>query len=209
MTKLVVGLGNPGKEYSDTRHNIGFMVVEKLANDLGVSLKKSSGFLGKYGKGEIEKETIHFLLPETYMNESGVSVQKAASYFKLNANEIVVVMDDVYLPFGTLRVKSRGSHAGHNGLRSIEQHLSTNYYARLKCGIGDERDGSLADHVLSRFTAEEQKDLPIFIDKAVEVLKNLTHQDINVVMNAVNRRLDNEAKEKPLRGDVHPQRDAE
>lgn len=198
MKKLVVGLGNPGKKYADTRHNVGFKVVEKLAEEMGFSLKKSADFHGLYAKGEWKGVTTHLLLPDTYMNESGVAVQSVAHFYKLIPAEIVVVMDDVHLPFGTLKVKAKGSDGGHNGLKSIESHLGSNYYPRLKCGIGDERDGSLADHVLSRFKPEEEEKLPQFIVEAVRVLKTLICDDIQAVMNAVNRSVNNERKEKPL-----------
>ncbi len=187
MKKLVVGLGNPGKKYADTRHNIGFKVVERVAEELGFNLRKEADFHGLYAKGEFKGVQTHLLLPETYMNDSGVAVQAVARFYKLIPADIVVVMDDVYLPFGLLRVKAKGSDGGHNGLKSIESHLNSSYYARLKCGIGDERDGSLADHVLSRFKPEEEKKLPQFIDDAAKVVKTLIYDDIQSVMNAVNR----------------------
>lgn len=198
MAKLVVGLGNPGKKYADTRHNIGFMVVEKLAEEWGISLKEEAIFHGRYAKREFYGQAIHLLLPETYMNESGYAVQSVSAYYKLLACDIIVVADDIHLAFQELRVKQKGSPGGHNGLASIEKHLGTNYYPRLKCGIGNDREGSLADHVLERFKAEEREKLPSFIEEAVKVLKSLLHDDIHKVMNAVNRSTKNEKETKSL-----------
>lgn len=198
MAKLVVGLGNPGKKYADTRHNIGFMVVEKLAEEWAVPLKKEAIFHGRYAKREFYGQPIHLLLPETYMNDSGYAVQSVKNYYKLLACDIIVVADDIHLPFGTLRVKPKGSAGGHNGLVSIEKHLGTNYYPRLKCGIGDEREGTLADHVLERFKPQEREELPNFIEEAVKVLKSLLHDDINKVMNAVNRSTRNEKETESI-----------
>lgn len=196
---IVVGLGNPGKQYARTRHNIGFRVVERVAERLGCSFHAEAHFLGRYAKGTVKvgqekvaevkgerERTVHLLLPQTYMNESGQAVRLIAHYYKALAPDILVVCDDIALPFGTLRVRMRGSPGGHNGLKSIEAHLKSPNYPRLKIGVGDERDGSLADHVLAPFTEAEQQRLPEFIDLAAKVVDDLLHNDIHKVMAAVN-----------------------
>jgi PTH1 family peptidyl-tRNA hydrolase len=198
--KVLVGLGNPGKKYANTRHNIGFMVIEKLAQEWGFALKEDPKFLGRVAKGEREGVMTYLLLPETYMNESGQAVRAIVQFYKLLAADLIVVYDDIALEFGSIRVKPRGSSGGHNGLKSIEQALGSDYYPRVRLGIGDEREGRLADHVLSPFTDEEQKTLSEFIDQAVKVVKTLVYEDIHIVMNAVNRRqgVKNERKEESL-----------
>ena len=186
MPFVVVGLGNPGKRYAHTRHNIGFRVIEKLAEMLGWSFHEEDRFMGRTAKGLIGDRTVYLLLPATYMNESGQAVRAIAHYYKALAPDVLVVHDDIALPFGTLRIRMRGSPGGHNGLKSIEAHLGSPNYPRLKIGIGDERDGALADHVLSPFTEEEQKVLSEFIDQAAKVVYDLLKNDIHKVMAAVN-----------------------
>lgn len=185
---VVVGLGNPGKRYAKTRHNIGFRVVERLAEKLNWSFHKEERFLGHYAKGRIGDRICHLLLPVTYMNESGQAARAISHYFKVLGAEVLVIHDDVALPFGQLRIRLRGSPGGHNGLKSIEACLGTPHYPRLKLGIGDERDGDLADHVLAPFTEEEQKRLPEFIECAADVAYALLNQDIHKVMAVVNKK---------------------
>lgn len=186
---VVVGLGNPGKKYAGTRHNIGFMVVEKLAEKLNWSFRTEDKFFGRHVKGSIEGRTVHLLLPETYMNNSGKSVKALADFYKVLAPECLIVMDEISLPFGDCRYRVKGSANGHNGLKSIEASFGTPNTPRLKLGVGDERVGTLSDHVLSPFTAEEQGLLPEFIDRAAEVVKRLLTEDSHKVMTAVNTKI--------------------
>lgn len=183
---VVVGLGNPGARYAGTRHNIGFQVVEALAEKLGVSFTKESRFFGRYGSSAIDGRKVHLLLPDTYMNESGRAVQALAAYFKVLVPEIVIVQDDIAIPYGDLRIKRNGTSGGHNGLKSIEASLGTNNFPRLKVGVGDNWTNSLVDHVLAPFTKEESETLPALIERAVFVLEELLHKDIHKVMTAVN-----------------------
>jgi PTH1 family peptidyl-tRNA hydrolase len=169
---LVVGLGNPGKKYELTRHNVGRLVVERLAHFLGWSFVEEKKFHGWAARSQFEGGILHLLQPTTYMNESGRSVRAYLDYFKLTAGNLIVVSDDVELPFGTLRFRPNGGTGGHNGLKSVEAHVGTQEYRRLKMGVGKDTQGeSLADYVLSGFKPEELLLLPAFVDKGVEVLR--------------------------------------
>lgn len=187
MHSLIVGLGNPGKKYEMTRHNIGFLVVERLAEMLGAQFVDMPKFESRVAEETVDGKKIHLVLPQTYMNESGRAVQKIVSYYKLPIDELIVVVDDMDLPFGHLRIRSLGSSGGHNGLKSIEAMLNTREYARLKIGIG--RDVEAIDHVLGRFSSEEKKALPECVKQAADVLKRLLVEDIQKVINGVNRRV--------------------
>jgi peptidyl-tRNA hydrolase, PTH1 family len=171
LISLVVGLGNPGKAYDETRHNVGFRVVRRLAEKIGIPFHQGSYFSGEIAQGRMEGKKVIFLLPMTYMNSSGQSVKMCADYFKISSEQILVVCDDVALPFGTLRLRAEGSSGGHNGLKSVEEHLGTKNYPRLKIGIGDRKQGGLADYVLGRFSADENESLPNVIEKAALVVE--------------------------------------
>ncbi len=166
---LLVGLGNPGPKYATTRHNVGFMVVDKLIKELQTNSLSSSSF-----KGELFKAQNNYLLkPLTYMNLSGESVVKVADYFKIPTEDIIVVHDDLDLPFGALRFKRGGGHGGHNGLKSIDAHIGKEYI-RIRIGIGKpEHKGEVASYVLSPFSEEEQKHLPQLIASAANAAKEL------------------------------------
>jgi len=159
---LIVGLGNPGSDYAQTRHNIGFMVVDELIKKLNASNLSSSSFLG-----ECYKFKNHFLLkPMTYMNLSGNSVIKVKNFYKIE--NVVVIHDDLDLPFGSLRFKEAGGHGGHNGLKSIDANISRQYI-RVRMGIGKpEHKGEVASYVLSKFSIEEEKYLQEWIERACE-----------------------------------------
>ena len=166
---LLVGLGNPGPKYATTRHNVGFMVVDKLVDNLQATPLSSSSL-----KGELYKAQSNYLLkPLTYMNLSGESVVKVTNYFKIPTEDVIVVHDDLDLPFGTLRFKRGGGHGGHNGLKSIDAHIGKEYI-RIRIGIGKpEHKGEVASYVLSPFTPEEQQHLPSLIADAADAAKKL------------------------------------
>lgn len=186
---VVVGLGNPGPKYEMTRHNMGYLIVQVLAHDLKWPLKEVSRFHGKVAKGKWQDLDLHLVLPTTYMNESGRCVSETLSYYKLTHQDLIVVTDDIALPFGEMRIKPFGSSGGHNGLKSIESHLGTQDFVRMRMGIGDKQDQILTDHVLSQFSKAEQKELPSVIDRGVNVLKRLITEDISSVMNDVNKKI--------------------
>lgn len=186
--KLVfVGLGNPGRKYAKTRHNLGFLVVEQLASSLGWPLIDDKRFKAKTSKGRLNEAEVHLLLPQTYMNESGWSVRQYLDYYQLEAGQLVVVADDTALKFGHLRLRRQGSAGGHNGLKSIIAHLGLQEFSRLRMGIGSQPvEQSLADYVLSDFSAEEAVGLDEFVKRGAAILKSLTAESIAKVMNRVN-----------------------
>jgi peptidyl-tRNA hydrolase, PTH1 family len=180
--RVVVGLGNPGKEYEMTRHNLGFLVVEKLAEKLEASWKYQAKFESRIA----ETKSTDLLLPQTYMNESGRAVGAWLSFYKLQVSQLIVVVDDMDLPFGHMRIRREGTSGGHNGLKSIQQVLGTTEYLRVKMGIG--RGDHAVDHVLSRFTKEEKKILPEFIQQGADCVERLLEEDFEKVANDVNRK---------------------
>lgn len=167
---LVVSLGNPGKSYEYTRHNIGFLVGRALAQELGVSLKNTKEFLGEFSQGHIAGNKVMILLPTTYMNLSGQSVKRCIDFFKITFDRLIVVCDDIALPFGKLRLRERGSAGGHNGLKNIEMYLGSHYYNRLKVGVGRKEGVDLADYVLGQFDPEELNNLPKVVENAKNAL---------------------------------------
>lgn len=190
---VIVGLGNPGREYTMTRHNMGYLVVQSIAHALGWAIKEDKHFIAYVTKGNIEGKTIHLLLPLTYMNESGQSLRRYLDFYKLAPKHVIVVTDDVDLEFGQLRVRNTGGHGGHNGLKSIQAHLQTQHYTRLRMGIGrKQQHGTLADYVLETFSSEEKESLPKIIHEGEKVLQRLISEEVTVVMNTVNRRKDGE-----------------
>jgi PTH1 family peptidyl-tRNA hydrolase len=184
---VVLGLGNPGQKYEMTRHNMGYLVVQALADELKWPWKRSLRFHGHLSSGKWEGRDLYLLLPTTYMNESGRAAQSLLSYYKLTNENLIVVTDDIAFPFGELRIKPFGSSGGHNGLKSVEAHLGTQRYVRLRMGIGDKQHKTLSDHVLSGFSEEEFKELPTVILKGVKALKRLITEDLASVMNDVNK----------------------
>lgn len=168
---LIVGLGNPGSAYEWTRHNFGFKVVRAYAEKHGFAFRSGLNGIADFAQREIQGNKIALILPMTYMNTSGQAVRLFMDYFKMPLECLMVVADDIALPFGRMRLRSEGSAGGHNGLKSIEEHLGTQGYPRLRMGIGDRLHGGLADYVLGQFTPEERTDLPSLIEKGVAVLE--------------------------------------
>jgi len=148
--RVVVGLGNPGKQYHATRHNVGFAVVDGLAA-APTAGKFQSRFQAQVCEIQEGEQKVLLVKPETFMNLSGRSVRQIVDFYQLEMTDLLVVCDDVNLPLGKLRARSKGTHGGHNGLRDIQQHLGTTDYARLRIGVGASEKGELVDHVLGRF----------------------------------------------------------
>jgi peptidyl-tRNA hydrolase, PTH1 family len=187
---LVAGLGNPGPRYAETRHNVGFMVVDRLVDVRGGLWR--SRFSGQFVQLEIGEARVAVLKPETFMNDSGRSVGAAAGFFKIAPERVLVVHDELDLPFGTLRLKRGGGEAGHNGLRSVAQHLGRDF-VRLRMGIGKpppEFRGRGADFVLQGFAPAERERLGAFVDRATEAVVLTVERGLDAAMNAVNRRED-------------------
>jgi peptidyl-tRNA hydrolase, PTH1 family len=187
---LVVGLGNPGKEYASHRHNVGFMAVDELASRARADAFREK-FSGVWTRGSLADEQAILLKPMTYMNESGRSVQPALAFFKVTPAQTIVVHDELDLPFGDVRLKVGGGHAGHNGLRSIMSHLGTGDFIRVRVGIGRPPAGfrgEVADYVLSPFDAVERASLPDILKLATETVLEVASRGIDAAMNVRNAR---------------------
>lgn len=186
---LIVGLGNPGKKYELTRHNMGYLVVRAFAQLHGWNFKEEKQFDADIAKGQVNEQIVHLLLPKTYMNKSGIAVRRYLDFYKLSVANLVVVVDDVALEYGEMRLRKTGSHGGHNGLKSIEAHLGTREYIRLRMGIGQKvHPETLADYVLDRFSKEELLILAEIVQQGAHILKRLINESITQVMNAINRK---------------------
>ncbi len=174
---LFVGLGNPGSKYEDTRHNIGFKVIDALVHDLGARDISKSTFYGELYR----TSSALFLKPTTFMNLSGKSVLPVKQFFKVDTEDIIVIHDDIDLPFGAVRFKRGGGHGGHNGLKSIDAAIGKEYL-RVRVGVDKpERKSQVADYVLHDFTPEEMADIPALIAHVVEACKALTKHDLDAV----------------------------
>jgi peptidyl-tRNA hydrolase, PTH1 family len=194
--KLIVGLGNPGREYRDTRHNVGFLVIDELARRHGLSFSMAPSqvpetFVAKVyrplGAEAPAKAALLVAKPLTFMNRSGDSVAALARYYDVAAEDLLVVVDEAALPFGRLRARARGSAGGHNGLKSIIERLGTQEFPRLRLGVGrgdSRRD--LADHVLSKFEPGERAELEMFIARAADAAEMFAVDGIGTVMNKYN-----------------------
>jgi len=169
--RLIVGLGNPGKEYEKSRHNLGFRVVENLAKLHGASFVKEKSFPGFYAKTAVGPYEVHYLMPLSYMNDSGMAMRRCMEYFKIGFQSILIVADDVAIPYGTLRLRSSGSSGGHNGLKSIQEWLGTDRYSRLRVGVGVLEEVPLKKYVLDDLSAEEELKWPKVEEAACELIQ--------------------------------------
>ncbi|MBV9850021.1 MAG: aminoacyl-tRNA hydrolase [Armatimonadetes bacterium] len=185
-TKLIVGLGNPGKEYERTRHNIGFAVVDLFARLNGIAVGRRD-FRGLVGDGRVGEARVFLLKPQTYMNLSGESVAAFLRQKPLPLSDIMVVTDDIALPLGRLRLRARGSAGGHNGLKSLIQHLHSSEFPRLRFGVGAPRDSSVQiDYVLGPFNRREQAEADEAAERAVAALEVWLREGIETAMNRFN-----------------------
>jgi len=193
--KLVVGLGNPGRRYESNRHNIGFRIVERFARDHGIELS-TRRFGGRFGHGciagrEGENIDVGALLPETFMNRSGEAVGLAVRDLAVGdpSEDVIVVTDDVDLPFGRLRIRPSGSSAGHRGLEDVIRHLGSGGFPRLRFGVDRPADATdTADYVLQDFSPQEERELDALVDTAVEAVDTLLVEGVIPAMNRFNRR---------------------
>ena len=183
--KLIIGLGNPGQQYSKTRHNAGFWFIDTLANRLGAEFKTESKFSGEIAKATIDGQSIWLLKPTTFMNRSGLSAHQMASFYKIPVEQILVAYDELDLPAGTVRLKKSGGHGGHNGLRDLHAQLGKDYH-RLRFGIGHPGDRrKVADYVLSRPSKCDEIEITNAIDRALDVLDKITVGDLQKAMNTL------------------------
>ena len=184
--KLVVGLGNPGELYSETRHNLGFMVVDELARRHKAKLKSTKKWQAESVKVLTWGDGVVLVKPRTFMNDSGVAVRDLCTFYKVDwSSDLLVVVDDADLSLGRLRVKGSGSAGGHNGLRSIISHLGTERFPRLRIGVGRQA-GALKNHVLGRFSKEEQEAVNVSVRRAADAADVFVMEDIIAAMNKFN-----------------------
>lgn len=186
ITKAVIGLGNPGPRYAFTRHNAGFMALDRLASFLETSFQHR-GFHSEYGIGWLEDQPILLAKPQTYMNESGRAVKAMVDYYHFSPSDLLVLYDDVSLPLGRIRVRARGSHGGHQGLRSVLSALGTEEVPRIRIGIGAPPPGQdLVSYVLSPFSSEEWTVVRESIARAAEAVLVVLREGIATAMNRYN-----------------------
>ena len=183
---LVVGLGNPGPKYQKTRHNVGFMVVDQLSERFGREAFRDK-FSGQFAKASVDGQECGLLKPQTFMNLSGQSVQKAMAFFKIEPAQLIVLHDELDLPFGTVRVKLGGGAAGHNGIKSVTQCCGGPNFIRVRIGIGRPRSGSGEHFVLSDFSKDECVDLRSVLESASLAARDIVLRGVQAAMNAHNQ----------------------
>ncbi len=190
--RLVVGLGNPGTKYEGTRHNIGFMALERMASREGFSFRQQSKLHGLAAEHGIGESRLRLLMPQTYMNDSGRSIRAALDWFGFTPEQLLVLVDDMDIPLGRLRLRAQGSAGGHNGLRSTIQHLGTQAFPRLRIGIGApadnpaERRARTVSHVLGPFSRAEQSEVDAVLDGVLEAIQRIQRQGLDRAGNWIN-----------------------
>lgn len=183
---LIVGLGNPGSRYRNTKHNVGFGAIDYLAEEYGVKINKIK-FKSVYGELNVSGEKVILMKPQTFMNKSGESVREAKEYFKIPTENIIVIQDDIDLAVGALRIRRKGSAGSHNGMKSIIYLLKEDEFPRVKIGIGRQEPGrDLADYVLSGFRKEDAQDVEDAIKKAGDASIAIVRDGIDKAMNEFN-----------------------
>lgn len=183
--KLIVGLGNPGKEYENTRHNVGYMALDIIANYYNLQFSKTK-FSGSYAEFIINGEKVLLLKPEKYMNLSGEVIRDYIHFFKINIEDILIICDDLDTDIGTYRLRYKGSSGGHNGLKNIELNLSTNVYKRLKIGISNNKLVDTKDYVLGKFNSEEKLNLKPIFDKLPTLIEDYFNYSFDKLMSKYN-----------------------
>ena len=186
--KLIIGLGNPGKEYDNTRHNIGFMFLDYYLNKKNISTDWKKKFNGLYVESLVGGEKVKFLKPQSYMNLSGTVVNQFMSYFKIDIDDILVVVDDMDLLTGNFKLKDKGSCGGHNGLRNIENCLSSPEYKRLKIGISKDKDTDMKDYVLGKFSKSDNETYESLFNDLIEVIDDYFKLPFGDLMSKHNRK---------------------
>lgn len=188
---IIVGLGNPGKQYENTRHNIGFATIERIAEQENIHVleKKHKAIIGK---GYIAGQKCILAKPQTFMNLSGESVRELVDYYKVDdTTELIVIADDVSLDVGQIRVRKKGSAGGHNGLKNIIAHLGHDGFTRIKMGVGEKPKGyDLADYVLGHFSGDERTAMDEAAERAADAVRTIITQDADVAMNLYNRKVE-------------------
>ena len=185
--KLIVGLGNIGKKYENTRHNMGFILVDRYLQYKNITDKFKEKFNAMYVETTINNEKVIFIKPTTYMNNSGIAVRAFLDFYKLNSEDILVISDDLDLDLGKFRLRRNGSSGGHNGLKSIISHLGTDGFKRLRIGISNDKD-DVINYVLSKFSKKELNEIDTMFDTLVNVLDDYFVMDFTSLMSKYNRK---------------------
>lgn len=171
MTKLIVGLGNPGSKYENTRHNVGFMAVDTIVKNLNLTFTDDKTFKAEVASGFLQGEKVYFVKPTTFMNNSGIAVKALLTYFNISLEDVIVIYDDLDMANGKLRFRQKGSAGGHNGIKSIIAHLGTQEFDRIKIGIGRPKEGmTVINHVLGNLSADEKMIIDNTLDKVDEAV---------------------------------------
>lgn len=181
---LIVGLGNPGSQYEKTRHNVGFDVIDLMAAKYKISISRIK-FKGVYGEGNIGGEKVILLKPQTYMNASGESVGQISKFYKIPKENIIIIYDDMSLELGRIRIRAKGSAGGHNGIKNIIAHLSSEEFPRIKIGVGHPK-GDWVNHVLGKFSLEEQEKLQKTYEAVLSTVESIIEDGIDTAMNKFN-----------------------
>ncbi len=186
---IIAGLGNPGSAYEKTKHNMGFLAIDNLADKLNINVNRIK-FKGLVGEGRIGSERVILVKPQTYMNNSGESIREICNFYKVPAENLIVLIDDIDIGFANLRIKQKGSAGTHNGLKSIISHLQSDKFARIKIGVGKQKTGQdLADFVLSGFSKNELKEIEETIDNAALAAMEIVENGIESSMNKYNKKV--------------------
>ena len=181
---IIVGLGNPGNEYKNTRHNIGFDAIEAIAEKYNIDINREK-FKGVYGEGFINNEKVILFMPTTYMNLSGEAVGPIMNFYKLTEDDLIVIYDDISLDVGRIRLREKGSAGGHNGIKSLIANLGTDVFSRIKVGVGQPK-GDLVKHVLGKFSDEEREILNKLLDEVVNATEEIIKTNTKEAMNKYN-----------------------
>ncbi|MGN0435196.1 MAG: aminoacyl-tRNA hydrolase [Wujia sp.] len=184
--KIIVGLGNPTREYEGTRHNVGFSVIYNISDKYGIRVdtKKHKALIGK---GIIEGEKVILAMPQTYMNLSGESVREILDFYKCDPSDLIIIYDDISMDVGRLRIRRKGSAGGHNGIKNIIAHIGTDTFDRIKVGVGEKPSGmDLADYVLGRFKKDELDSIRDAVDRACSAAADIVKEGADAAMNRYN-----------------------
>lgn len=171
MVKMIVGLGNPGSKYDNTKHNVGFMAIDQLVKDLNISFSEDKNFKALVGWSFINQEKVYFVKPTTFMNNSGLAVRALLTYYNIDISDMIVIYDDLDMEVGKIRFRQKGSAGGHNGIKSIIAHIGTQEFDRIKIGIGRPRPGvTVVNHVLGKFEKDDAITIDLTLEKVVDAV---------------------------------------
>ena len=203
---IIVGLGNPGKQYENTRHNMGFLAVDLLAEKYNIDVNKIK-FKALVGEGRIAGQKVLLVKPQTYMNLSGEAVRQAMDFYKIDPEELIVIYDDIDIPTGTFRIRKKGSPGTHNGMRNIFQHIQTNDFPRIRVGIGSGKKENLIGYVTGGISKSEQELLADVLKNSADAAACIIEKGIDKAMNEYNVRPNKEKKEKKAVEEIETKND--